>query len=198
LQDAADQQEGLGQNFEFVAVEDGGGDDGVHDAGFVLHAEEDEAVGGAGPLADDDRTGNADDAAIGNGGEKRRCSFALVSKVRNYGGDLEIACNATLFDDQFEVILFEGRTTLPYLKYLAGVMTKRLAGMKGVTITNAKCLKFSAPKDQRIYVQVDGEFVGHLPAYVKVVPDALTVLLPDSYASLRGRTEAVMDVERRG
>jgi hypothetical protein len=45
---------------------------------------------------------------------------------------------------------------------------------------------------------VDGEFVGHLPAYVKVVPDALTVLLPDSYASLRGRTEAMMDVERRG
>jgi diacylglycerol kinase (ATP) len=131
-------------------------------------------------------------------GAERRCSFALVSKVRNYGGDLEIARNATLFDDHFEVILFEGHTTLPYLKYLAGVMTNRLAGMKGVTIVDAKCLKFSAPKDQRIYVQVDGEFVGHLPAYVKVVPDALTVLLPDSYARLRGRTEVVLDVERRG
>jgi diacylglycerol kinase (ATP) len=132
------------------------------------------------------------------GGAEQRCSFALVSKVRNYGGDLEIARNVTLFDDHFEAILFEGRTTLPYLKYLGGVMTNRLAGMKGVTITDAKCLKFSAPKDQRIYVQVDGEFVGHLPAYVKVVPDALTVLLPDGYAGLRGRTEAVMDVERRG
>lgn len=131
-------------------------------------------------------------------GAERRCSFALVSKVRNYGGDLEIARNATLFDDYFEVILFAGRTTLPYVKYLAGVMTNRLAGMKGVTITDAKCLKFSVPKDQRIYVQVDGEYVGHLPAYVKVVPDALTVLLPDSYARLRARSEAVVDVEKRG
>jgi diacylglycerol kinase (ATP) len=130
-------------------------------------------------------------------GEERRCSFALVSKVRNYGGDLEIARNATLFDDHFEVILFEGRSTLPYVKYLAGVMTNRLKGMKGVTVTNAKCLKFSAPKDERIYVQVDGEFVGHLPALVKVVPDALTVLLPDSYVRLRGRAEAVVDVEGR-
>jgi diacylglycerol kinase (ATP) len=130
-------------------------------------------------------------------GVERRCSFALVSKVRNYGGDLAIARNATLFDDRFEVILFEGRTTLLYVKYLAGVMTNRLAGMKGVTITNARCLKFSAPKDQRTYVQVDGEFVGHLPAYVKIVPDALTVLLPDSYARLRGRTEAVVDVQRQ-
>ncbi len=134
-------------------------------------------------------------------GEQRRCSFALASKVRNYGGDLEIARNATLFDDHFEVILFEGRTTLPYVKYLAGVMTNRLAGMKGVTTMNAKCLKFSAPKDERIYVQVDGEFAGHLPAYVKVVPDAITVLLPDSYAKSRGKQrasqEAVVDVEGR-
>jgi diacylglycerol kinase (ATP) len=129
--------------------------------------------------------------------EERRCSFALVSKVRNYGGDLEIARNATLFDDHFEVILFEGRTTLPYVKYLAGVMTNRLKDMKGVTIANAKCLKFSAPKDERIYVQVDGEFVGHLPAHVKVVPDSLTLLLPESYARLRGRSEAMVDVKGR-
>ena len=28
-----------------------------------------------------------------------RCSFALVSKVRNYGGDVEIARDTSLFDD---------------------------------------------------------------------------------------------------
>ena len=37
------------------------------------------------------------------------CSFALLSKVRNYGGDFEIARHVTLFDDHFEVVLFEGR-----------------------------------------------------------------------------------------
>ena len=41
-------------------------------------------------------------------GERRRCSFALLSKVRNYGGDFEIARSVTLMDDQFEVVLFEG------------------------------------------------------------------------------------------
>jgi diacylglycerol kinase (ATP) len=122
---------------------------------------------------------------------ERQCSFALVSKVRNYGGDLEIARDATLFDDRFEVILFEGRSTLPYLKYLFGVMTRRLKEMKGVTISRAECVKFSAPKDQRTYIQVDGEFAGHLPAYVKVVPDALTLLVPDEYARLRYRSAAL-------
>jgi diacylglycerol kinase (ATP) len=130
-------------------------------------------------------------------GRSRAASFALVSKVRNYGGDLEIARDATLFDDQFEVILFEGRSTLPYVKYLLGVMTNRLRGMKGVTVSRAECLTFSAPKDERIYVQVDGEFAGHLPAYIKVVPNALTVLLPDEYVRSRKRATAVLDYDSR-
>ncbi len=130
-------------------------------------------------------------------GRTLHASFALVSKVRNYGGDLEIARDATLFDDRFEVILFEGRSTLPYLKYLAGVMMNRLHDMKGVTILRAECLTFSAPKDERVYMQVDGEFAGHLPAYVKVVPDALTLLLPEEYVRLRSRPTAMMDYDAR-
>lgn len=130
-------------------------------------------------------------------GIQKRFSFALVSKVRNYGGDLEIASEASLFDDRFEVVLFEGHSTLPYVKYLAGIMSKRLRGMKGVTISRAETLKFSAPQDERIYVQVDGEFAGHLPALVKVVPDALTVLLPEEYARLHSRTTALQDYDGR-
>src|SRR5579871_4146610 len=65
------------------------------------------------------------------GGSRRRCSFALLSKVRNYGGDLEIARRVSLYDDQFEVVLFEGRSTTTYLKYLFGVMTNGLASMRG-------------------------------------------------------------------
>ena len=34
-------------------------------------------------------------------GERHRCGFALFSRVRNYGGDLEIATETSLFDDRF-------------------------------------------------------------------------------------------------
>ena len=70
-------------------------------------------------------------------GRKRRCSFALVSKVRNYGGDFTIARSVTLLDDRFEVVLFEGRSSLRYVKYFAGLALNRLAGMKGVTVLRA-------------------------------------------------------------
>jgi diacylglycerol kinase (ATP) len=131
------------------------------------------------------------------GGKRSACSFALVSKVRNYGGDLEIARDVTLFDDHFEVILFEGNSALPYVKYLAGVMLNRLNGMKGVTISRSQCVQFSAPRDERIYVQVDGEFLGPLPAQVRVVPDALTVLVPEEYVRAHSRRTAMADYDAR-
>ena len=64
--------------------------------------------------------------------------------------------------------------------------TNRLASVSGVAITRAKQVEVSAPEDGRIYIQVDGEGVGILPATVRVVPDALTILLPKRYAGLEG------------
>ncbi len=110
-----------------------------------------------------------------------RCSFALVSKVRNYGGDLEIARDTSLFDDQFEVVLFQGQNSLRYVQYFAGVVLNRLQGMKGVNILRARKLSVSSVHDTRVYIQVDGEYAGHLPGTVEIVRDAITLLLPPLY-----------------
>jgi YegS/Rv2252/BmrU family lipid kinase len=114
-------------------------------------------------------------------GRVRACSFALVSKVRNYGGDLEIARDTSLLDDRFEVVLFEGRSTLRYVKYLTGVMLNRLKGMSGVSVLRAEKICVSPVKDARVYIQIDGEHAGHLPGSVEIVRNALTVLIPPKY-----------------
>lgn len=114
-------------------------------------------------------------------GRSYTCSFALVSKVRNYGGDFEIARSVSLFDDRFEVVLFEGRLALGYIRYLAGVALKRTAGLRGVTTLRAREVALRAPADSRVHVQVDGECAGRLPARIDVVPDALTLLIPKTY-----------------
>ncbi len=111
-------------------------------------------------------------------GQKRECSFALVSKVRNYGGDFEIARHVTIFDDRFEIVLFQGRTSLRYIKYFLGMVLRRLEGMNGVTVLRGDHLRLSHPTGRRVYVQIDGEFAGHLPAEIRIIPDALTLLVP--------------------
>jgi YegS/Rv2252/BmrU family lipid kinase len=129
-------------------------------------------------------------------GEQHHCSFALVSKVKNYGGDLEIAREVSLFDDHFEVVLFEGSSTLPYVKYLWGVITNRLRAMRGVTTFQAETVDFFAPEDSRIHVQIDGEFAGPIPGRVRIVRDALTVLVPPEYERLCAAAAVDSSVER--
>ena len=114
-------------------------------------------------------------------GRAFECSFALASKVRNYGGDFEIARQVSLFDDEFEVVLFEGSSSFHYIPYFIGLAVNRVEGMKGVTVLRVRHLSLSPAGDDPVYVQVDGEAAGELPAEIRLVPQALTLLVPPEY-----------------
>lgn len=116
---------------------------------------------------------------VRSNGFRRRASFALASRVRNYGGDLEIARSIRLDDPEFELVTFEGGFSLFYLKYFVGVLTNRLDRMSGVSIRRVKELEIEAPSD--VLVQLDGEAAGPAPAKIEIVPDALTLMVPRTY-----------------
>jgi diacylglycerol kinase family enzyme len=101
--------------------------------------------------------------------------------VRNYGGDLEIAQSTSLLDDRFEVVLFEGHNSFRFLTYLARVAVRKLAGVPGISVIRAAGVCMPGAAGPRVYIQVDGEYAGHLPASVEIVPDALTLLIPEAY-----------------
>ena len=112
------------------------------------------------------------------------CSFALATRVRNYGGYFEIARSVSLVRDEFEVVLFDGRSTLPhYAKYLAAIISRKASNTRGMSFLRGCQMSFSAPPDMPVYVQVDGEYAGRLPASVEIVPDALNLLAPPEYWS---------------
>ena len=75
-------------------------------------------------------------------GEQRRCGFVLVSRVRNYGGDMEIASGASLLSDDFEVVLFEGSNPLRYAAYMTAVTLRQAQSMPGVHTLRAKRIEF--------------------------------------------------------
>ena len=118
---------------------------------------------------------------VDSDGQRHECSFALLSKVRNYGGDFEIAREVTLLQNRFEMVLFEGQSSTSYVKYLAGLALQRLKGMKGVKMLRTASATLSCNGDRRVFIQIDGEPAGYLPAEVSIVPDALTLLVPPEY-----------------
>jgi diacylglycerol kinase family enzyme len=111
-------------------------------------------------------------------GRQYRSSFALVARVSNYGGDLDIARHANLLTDDFAIVLFEGPGSLRYLKYFSGVLLNRLGGMNGVTLTRARSVEIAPISNELADLQVDGEHAGFAPARVSIAAPRLRVLLP--------------------
>lgn len=117
------------------------------------------------------------------GGRVLRGSFCLASRVRNYGGDLNIAPSIRLMDNDLEVVCFEGTITATYLAHLASILAGRVAKTEGITVFRARELELQPAGDEPVHVQVDGEHAGYLPLRVQVQPDALTFLVPPGYLS---------------
>ncbi|MBC7925602.1 MAG: diacylglycerol kinase family lipid kinase [Bryobacteraceae bacterium] len=120
-------------------------------------------------------------------GNVSQCSFALATRVRNYGGDLTIAREASLFSKHFELVLFQGTSSLPYFRYLLGIVTGTLAQMPGVSIVRTDSASFESAGDSGVYIQIDGEIAGRLPATLRIVPDAITLLVPEAFRTRHQR-----------
>jgi YegS/Rv2252/BmrU family lipid kinase len=115
-------------------------------------------------------------------GHCHRASFALITRVRNYGGDFQIARRVKLTDGDFEVVVFEDQAWYDYLRFFAAVVANRLYKTPGVTVYRAKEAVVGPSGSDRVYVQTDGEAIGNVPALVSTIPDALTLLIPKRYA----------------
>lgn len=113
-----------------------------------------------------------------------RTGFAVASRVRNYGGDLEIARTVTLLDSDLEVTAFPGGTTWPYGLYMGAVVMGFHTRLPGVISMRGDALELRPVNGGRIYVQLDGELAGQLPGRLSTEPAALTLLTP---ANLPGR-----------
>jgi YegS/Rv2252/BmrU family lipid kinase len=116
-------------------------------------------------------------------GAQYEASFALISRVRNYGGDLEIARGASLLRNEFQVVLFRGKHSLRYLPYLAAVSLRFAERINGCTFVYGRHVTCRALPGESIFAQVDGELAGKLPISAEIVPDALTLLLPAAFVA---------------
>ncbi len=120
-------------------------------------------------------------------GTTRSCGFVLASRLRNYGGDLEIATSASLLSNHFETLLFEGTHPLRYVGYMLGVVARQHKKLPGVGVHASRVVEFNPTSSQVVYVQADGELIGVLPARVEICENALTLLTPARLADREAR-----------
>lgn len=115
---------------------------------------------------------------IHSGGHERRATIIVIGRTAHYGGPFKITTEASLFEDSFEMLTNSSTSRLKYLACLPALWLGKLRKIDSIAAwkdTQVVC----EPTDERmVYAQVDGEPIGPLPLAFRIVPDALSIIVP--------------------
>jgi YegS/Rv2252/BmrU family lipid kinase len=100
----------------------------------------------------------------------------IVSNMKLYAGKIHITKNASFFKDDFEVCVLTKRGIAAVLKFFIYVLFGQQRSFKGLTFFRAKELIMES--DLHCCIQADGDGIGALPKKIKIIKNALTVILP--------------------
>jgi diacylglycerol kinase family enzyme len=93
-----------------------------------------------------------------------------------YGLGLKFAPSASGQDGLLDICLFERGSAFHMLKYFAQVLSGRHRNRRDIHLLQARRVRIES--DQPVPIQVDGDPAGTTPADVRIVPQALELLLP--------------------
>ncbi|HEU5409494.1 MAG TPA: diacylglycerol kinase family protein [Candidatus Acidoferrales bacterium] len=105
-------------------------------------------------------------------------SLIVVGRTKHFGGPFRITTRASLFDNQFEIVAYEGRSRLLLLACLPAVWLGALHNMPGIHAWKTAQASCAASGDSQIFSQIDGEAASAVPVEFRIVPDALTLVVP--------------------
>lgn len=107
-----------------------------------------------------------------------RTLLTLVSNIRQYGGVFNIAREARMDDGLLDVFVFKG-LGFPYaVRHLAKIAIQR--HMQDPQVVYRRARHIEVQTEGTVPVQVDGDPMATTPITVKVVPHALSLLVPPS------------------
>lgn len=107
-------------------------------------------------------------------------TLVVVGRTKHYGGPFRITTKASLLQDEFELAAVTTASRLRYISYLPLLCAGQLRRAHHMEFWKTASLECTPIDGQPIFLQVDGEPHGRLPAQFKIVPDSLTLAMPGS------------------
>ena len=118
----------------------------------------------------------------GDGGKETVCASQILAvRIRSFGGALgQLAPGASLHSHELSLVAFRTRSRLHYLRFLLAVVAGRQTFTNGVQLITAKSVECNAVPGTKgpLYVEADGELLGHVPARLEMTDEKLTLLVP--------------------
>jgi diacylglycerol kinase (ATP) len=106
-------------------------------------------------------------------------TLVIIGRTKHYGGPFKITTEADLQNSEFELAFVTTRSAWRYLAYMPLIWFGRLRGARYVHFCKGTSVQCVAIDSAPVLIQVDGEPAGRLPAEFRIVPDAITLAMPD-------------------
>jgi diacylglycerol kinase (ATP) len=113
-----------------------------------------------------------------SGAAEHRATFVVVGRTAHYGGPFKITSGASLYENSFEILTNSKKSRLGYLVCLPALYFGKLRSMEGIKAWKATEAICHAAGNEPVYAQVDGEPIGPAPISFRIVPDALSLVIP--------------------
>lgn len=117
-------------------------------------------------------------------------TLTVIGRTRHYGGPVCITTEADLFSDQFEVFSVSTRSRWRYAVNFLSVLAGRHRQLKENFFWKTDRVRCEPLPGCTLYAQVDGEPIGTLPVEFRIVPDALTLIVPETLSAPVERSAA--------
>ncbi len=118
---------------------------------------------------------------VGEASERFSGYFVCVANNSFYGGGMKVAPGAELDDGEFDVVAIGEHSRLRFLANLPKVFKGTHVEKDEVRVFRAARLELSASRPFPVYA--DGEHLTELPATLRVLPRALSVIVPPRAAA---------------
>ena len=115
----------------------------------------------------------------------------LVVRISNFGGVLNrLAPGADLARNDFRLVLFKTSNKARYLRFATGRLVNRDWQDRHIELvhaSNLRCLpdRLDVERAATVYAEADGEILGRLPVAIRIVPNALNLLIPKTARLLK-------------
>jgi diacylglycerol kinase (ATP) len=112
------------------------------------------------------------------GGRAFEAAQVIIGRTKYYAGPFRITVGADLFSNYFEVALFTSTSRFRYPAHVGEIWSAKLQQQSDVQFVKTDCVRCAAPAEGAVYAEIDGEPAGTLPIEFRIVPDALTLVVP--------------------
>jgi diacylglycerol kinase family enzyme len=113
-------------------------------------------------------------------------SQLLAIRISDFGGMVrKLAPGASIHNETLSVIGFRTRSKLRYLRFMLAVMLRRHTFSSAIEMADCRSVECNELDGvaEPTFVEADGELLGRLPVRIEVVPQALTLLIPQKTLS---------------